>query len=466
VLLSYLKLDTKAYPKPSRRNAAIGCASLLAQMSDIARKSAETFGFKVLYQGVNALTGILLARVLGPYGKGIFAYVASALAVLLALNSGQGAAISWQYGRLKRPSAEVLHAMLRVLLFGGAPLALIVTVIALTVPDQVHLLAVALIVPFAFFIQMTLAFYLADGNVRVFNMQMIITSVVFLVGLVPSLLLFHLGITAVLVCWVFSYVVTAFYVMVNLKPYYARSRGNTSLYREQLTFGFKASANAVASLLNYQIDIFIIRFVLGAAALGVYSIAIAAGEFILQLNGPLRQSAFGRINSGSRSESANLTAKCVRHTLAGSCLACIVAFFLIPPLIPLVYGKAFEGGGTALRFLTPGIAAYSVLPFFSVFFTQQLGRPLQQLLILSGSALLCAVITFATVKSLGIAGGAIATSLSNVAALVTSVILFRRETGMSLKTLFGFTRDDLRPYKNLINSFLHRAWSFGSGRRA
>jgi O-antigen/teichoic acid export membrane protein len=448
------------------RNAATACASLQAEMSDIARKSAETFGFKILYQSINALTGILLARVVGPYGKGIFAYVASVLAVLQAFNSGQGAAISWQYGRLKRPSGAVLKAMLTILAYGAGALALLVAVIALTVPDQMHLLAVAVVIPFAFFIQMTLAFYLADGNVRVFNLQMLITSAVFLIGLIPSLLIFHLGLTAVLVSWVLSYVVTAVYVFVNLRPYSAQnSREVRGLFGEQLVFGLKASANAVASLLNYQIDIFIIRFVLGASALGVYSIAIAAGEFILQLNGPLKQSAFGRINSGSRAESANLTAKCVRHTLVGVALACTVVFFLGPPVIPLIYGKAFAGAGTALRFLMPGIAAYSALPFFSTFFIQQLGRPLQQLAILSGSAVLCAIITLATVKTLGIAGGAIATSVSNLAAFSTCVILFTRETGITAKGLFGFTAEDIRPYKNLLSSFLDRAWSFGHGRR-
>ena len=435
-------------------------------MSDIARKSVETLGFKIVSQAANMVAGIMLARLLGPYGKGTFAYVGSVLSMLLAINSGQSAAVSWQYGRLKRPSADVFAAMLRVLLYAGIPLMVILVGIALLVRGQEHLIAVAVALPFAYFSQMALGFYLADGKVRVFNGQILITSAGFLCAATLSLFVFHLGLNGVLVSWVISWIAAFAYTTLMLRPYVGKAHADASAhFREQAGFGLKASANTLVAFLNYQIDIFIIRFVLGPQSLGVYSIAIGAGELMLQLSTPLRQSAFRVINSGSRAESAAMTAKCVRHALAIIAIGCIALFIAAPYLVPLVYGSAFAPAATVIRFLIPGIIAYSVMPFFAAFFTQQLGRPSLTLRVLSLSTVVCAAVTLATIKFWGITAGAIGTSISYFTAFMVSVALFQRETGMPLRVLFGYSREDVQPYRGLLNSLWERARGLARGRR-
>ncbi len=92
-------------------------------MSDIPKKSFETFIIRFINQAAGVLTGILMARVLGAYGKGIFTYATNVLSVLQTLNAGQSSAISWQYGRLRQPGGAVLRATLRVLTFVSLPLA-------------------------------------------------------------------------------------------------------------------------------------------------------------------------------------------------------------------------------------------------------------------------------------------------------------------------------------------------------
>ena len=436
-------------------NANIQAGQQRRQMSDLPRKSVETFVFRALTQAALVVAGIITARILGPYGKGVFAYVSNVFLLLLAFNDCQSAAISWQYGRLKRPSGEVLAAMMRILAFGGISAALIVIAVSLTLQGQRPLIADAFALPFAFFSQMATAFYLADGKVRTQNIQNLIRAMSFMLGLVPALMVFRLGIPGMLAVWVLAWVGSATYAFLMLRPYAAASAhdGGAVHVKEQVVFGLKASANSLAALLNFNIDIYIVLFILGPKALGVYAVAIGAGQGMWQLTQPLAVSAYGRINSGSRVESMNLTAKCVRHSLIVVGASCVLLFFIGPSLITTLYGAPFRDAGAVLRFLLPGIVAYSMVPFFSAFFSQQLGKPLVLVRILSISTIICAAITLATIRPLGIAAGAIATSASYLTALILCVILFLGETGMSLKTLFGFTRDDIRPYRALAASF-------------
>ena len=437
-----------------------------SNMSDIPRKSIETFGIRFVSQLIAVLTGILIARMLGPYGRGIFAYASSVFFIIVAFNAGQSLAISWQYGKLKRASGQVLDAMLRILIFGGIPVALIVVTVSLVVPGQRPLLAVALALPFAFLAQMATAFYIADGNVRVLNIQTLITTVGFFLALVPVLLVFHLGINGMLGAWVCSYVASAVYATFMLRQYSDGARPAADLVanvKEQAIFGVKSSANSVIALLNFRIDIFLVLFILGPKALGVYSVAVGAGEVVWQLTRPLALSAFGRINSGSLADATNLTAKCVRHSLAMVALTGLVLYFIGPFLITTLYGHAFANAGTVLRFLLPGIVAYSMTPFFSAFFSQQLSKPAVPLIILSISTVVCAVITIATIRPLGIVAGAIGTSVSYVTTLIISALLFRSETGMPLRSLFGFRRDDIQPYARLWGSLWKRVSSITLG---
>ncbi len=316
-------------------------------------------------------------------------------------------------------------------------------------PGQRPLIAVAVALPFCLLAQAALGFFLADGDLRTCNIQATITSMGMLLGLLVAYFIFHLGLAATLIVWV-AIILTAIYSGIKVLPYFGTVTDNVAaLIKQQLSFSARVSANAVVALLNFRIDVFIILYMLGAKALGVYSIAIGAGELMWQVNRPLGLSAFQRINSDSREDAIYVTAKCVRHSLVMVATGCILIFFIAPPLITLVYGRAFAGAGPALRALLPGIIAYSMTPFFSGFFTQQMGRPNITLTISLMSTALCAIFTIATIKHFGIVGGALATSISYAAALIVNLFLFRRETGLSVCSMFTFRPDDVRPYKEL-----------------
>jgi O-antigen/teichoic acid export membrane protein len=175
-----------------------------------------------------------------------------------------------------------------------------------------------------------------------------------------------------------------------------------------------------------------------------------------QLSRPLATAAFGRIGSSDEGEAAALTARCIRHSFAFVTAASIVAFFIGPTLITLIYGSQFAAAGTVLRLLLPGIIAYCIMPFLATFYIQQLGRPSIPLLLSTISTVVCAGFTWAFIPRYGMGAGAAATSASYVTAVGIATVLFCRRTGMNFTELFALNRDDMKQYMRLLTGLSNR----------
>jgi len=126
-------------------------------------------------------------------------------------------------------------------------------------------------------------------------------------------------------------------------------------------------------------------------------------------------------------------------------------------LVTLVYGPQFAPAGLVVRFLLPGIIVYSAMPILSTFFTQQMGKPVVPLVFSALSMILCALVTFFTIRKIGIVGGAIATSISYLVAFAAASIFFSRNTGISPRSMFVLDASDLREYLALMRSTWRKA---------
>jgi O-antigen/teichoic acid export membrane protein len=421
-------------------------------MSEIAKKSVENFAARIIGQAFGVAGAIVIARTLGPSGKGVFTYAATVVAMFQMINAGQSSAIAWQYTRRKRRASDLLRAMGSVQVVFVLPVIAGLIAAAIFLPGQQALLAAAAAVPFALFVQSSTGFFLADGDVRAVNVQQILMGVLSAAAYMPLLIVLHANLAVLFAVWVAGFVAAAVYTAFKLRRYAQITEGDAAngLVREQLGYAGQVSLNSAVQYLNFRIDVFIIMALLGQSALGVYSIGIGLGEVLWQVSRPMVTASFARIARGSESEAAAATATCMRHSFALVLLGAIVIFFAAPPLIPLVYGRQFAEAGLVARLLLPGIIAYSMMPTLATFFAQQLGQPRIPLIFSSVSTVLCAVITFLTIPHFGILGGAMATSASYCVAFTAAATYFVRRTRIAPRWLFALTRADLEPYRSLI----------------
>ncbi len=421
---------------------------------ELSTKSFETFVFRLFSQASLTILGIVLAREIGPLGKGIYIYAATILAILLTVSSGQSSAITWQYARQKMSSATVYAAMMRFCTLLVLPISIGLALFGLWRHD-VTLIAPALALPFAYFNQVTLAFFLSDGHVRWANVQGLLVPGILVVAVVIACVGFHQNVDTVLVLWVLSFAVVGVRSFVLVRRYANRGPREENVWHafiDQLKFASKASAGVLLQALNFQINLFLVSWILGATMLGVYSVAVGLGQLMWFISRPLAFSSYGRIASLPKRESARLTLLCLRHSIIAVGIASVLLFFIGPRLIVLLYGARFSGSALALRCILPGIVAYCGMPFVSQFYVSQMGRPMTATYISGVSTITCAAISLALIHPLGIAGCAIATSVSYSAAFGIMLFLFYKETNIAPTQIFAVSLRDLRHYDDLLKT--------------
>lgn len=422
-------------------------------MSSIAKKSLETLVIRVSTQLLGAGGGIVVARMLLPVGKGEFTYAGTILGFGLMLAVGQTRAVQWQYGKRGVPVASVIRVMLFVVLGVSLLLSLALALIGILIPSQHSLLFVAVALPFAAFAQAAGGIFLADGDVRTLNIKELFPYVLAPLVYVPVIVFFYRSLWVVLAAWAASYVVGAAYIAFSLRRYAgsrAPSTNSMELAKEQLTFGSHAGLSTLLQYLDFRIDVFLVMFMLGSASLGIYSVGIAIGEFIWQLSSAMINPSLQDIGGKDFRRAAEVTAKCMRHSLVLVVLAAACVGLLAPRLVPLIYGPAFSYGAVVTIALLPGIIAYSMMPSLSAFFSQQLGRPKLPAYFSALSAAVCAIITALTLHRFGIIAAAVATSVSYIGAFSVAAIYFTRVSGLSGERIFAYSAEDLRPYRSLL----------------
>jgi O-antigen/teichoic acid export membrane protein len=438
---------------------ALGAPGLDANaVNTIAKKSIETFVVRSFNQAATLAVGILIARMLGPSGKGIYAYALTVLGLLVSIASGQTSAIARQLAKGKQPPRIVYGALLRTVAIFAVPISTVLVVVALVQPTQRVLLAAAIALPLVVYMALANGFFLSASDVRSSNLQTLVQSLVLLIG-VPVAALLRGNLAAILAAWIISYIVATAFSTVRLRAYLKPVSQSAPIhypFREQLFFGLKTTLNTAVEELNLRINIFLILGMLGAAALGIYSLGIGIAGLLWQLSRPIATAAFGRIGSEDEAQAADLTARCMRHSLAFVMAASIVAFIIGPWLLVVVYGSKFAAAGGVLRLLLPGVVAYCIMPLLATFYTQQLGRPMIPLALSAISTVICAATTAVLIPRFGIAAAAVATSVSYIVAVGIAAILFVRQTGIAPTKLFFLDRQDLQQYWFLAGSLFAR----------
>ncbi|HEU5003743.1 MAG TPA: lipopolysaccharide biosynthesis protein [Actinomycetota bacterium] len=133
-----------------------------------------------------------------------------------------------------------------------------------------------------------------------------------------------------------------------------RPRGRYPL-RPLLGFGARGFGWNVANMANARLDQILMAPYLASAQIGIYAVAVALATVPIQISGAVTARSFGEV--GASSQRGREAARYMRLTalvLVGCCLAVAAP---APWLIPLVFGHAYRATFTPLLLLLPGSLA-------------------------------------------------------------------------------------------------------------
>jgi O-antigen/teichoic acid export membrane protein len=195
-----------------------------------------------------------------------------------------------------------------------------------------------------------------------------------------------------------------------------------------------ALANIV-SLANYRASLFLMERTHGLAVAGIYSVAAQLAELLWLLSWAVTVSTYSAIGSADAGSAATTTARAVRVGLAAVLVAAPLLAFAAWMLLPRILGESYRASLTPLLLLLPGVSAYAAASALSAYYTQHRGQPHWAAGIAALSLVLTLTVGAWAIPRWGANGGALATTVGYVVAIVIACGRFSRDTGIHWSAL-------------------------------
>jgi O-antigen/teichoic acid export membrane protein len=334
---------------------------------DFAQNVAATLGTRVLLVTIGLATAVLVARSLGPEGRGLYAVALAVAAIGVQVgNLGLHASNTWAVSRNPRLLPTLIaNSLLTSLVVGGIG-ALVAWVVLTAWPGIVDLpaslLALGLLaIPIGLAYLLLQNLLLGTGRIREFNAIELFVRIVtvamlvavILAGMVSALLAVLAGVIASTIG-----VLACFVALQNGLG--GRLRPRVELLRIHAGYGLKAYSAALFSFLVLRFDLLMVQHFLGAQDAGYYSIAVAMADLLYMLPVVIGMLLFPRLaamaDERRRWRVASRMAVLVGLVMAG---IAVVAALLAGPAITFLFGKEFLPAEPAFLWLLPGIVMLS-----------------------------------------------------------------------------------------------------------
>jgi O-antigen/teichoic acid export membrane protein len=386
---------------------------------------AVSFGTSTSIQGLAIVTGVLLARTLGPHGRGALAAVQLWPAMLAALGSlGIPESLTYFAARRRTSPGTLICTALGIVAVQSVVLVGIgAAVLPLLLPSSPGVR----IAGFAYlaFIPLNLAILAVASTLnglqrprtyQALRLLVVVLNVAAVVGLTVGSVLSVLTMT---LAYLAGSVVVLAVAVLTIRAAIAGDplRFDAAVGRDMLVFGVKSHVGSVSSLMNERLDQLVIAVLLSPAQLGLYVVAVTLTSATTLVGSSVALVALPRLAALTPSRAARETRRLVALTLGVSALVTAPLVVLAPWLVGFFFGSAFSGAVPACRVLLLAAVALSLNRALSAMLTG-LGRPVDsgvgELL-----ALVCTVVLLATLlPALGLLGAAVA---SLVAYLVSAI---------------------------------------------
>jgi O-antigen/teichoic acid export membrane protein len=403
--------------------------------------AAATYGANLAVAVLSLVNVLIVARALGPSGRGDVAFLiavgllTSHLASMSVHEANANLAGSEPAVRSRLGTNSVLFA----LALGAAAMLVVVTVVALfpAVGGEVDraLLWVALTVVPVFVLKNYLSFLVrADYGFAVANIAWVVGPVC---GVAVNGLLALTGVITVglaIVVWVGGQVAGT----VILACYVARHVGfgppDLALARRTLRFGLRAHLGRLMEVGNYRVDQWFLGAIAGSRELGLYSIAVAWAEVLFYLPGVLGLVQRPDLVRANAREAARLAAKVCRVALLLAVAAALALVVAAPLLCVTVFGEPFAGSVDDLRVLALGAFGIALLELLKNALLAQ-RRALAASAAVAVAFSLTVVLDLILIPSYGGLGAAIATAAAYTGGGVAVALIFTRALGGRLGEL-------------------------------
>jgi O-antigen/teichoic acid export membrane protein len=426
----------------------------------LVRSGTLTLASRVVIFGLAIVSNVILARSLGPEGRGLYALALVApSAVTLIANLGVSQALVYYSARKTYANDQLIGQILSLsLMLGGVATAALLGVVAVMgkyilpgVPIYLIFIASASI-PLGVFFYYALAYQQGLERFVGFNALYLVNAVALLVLFLP-LLAQRGNVRLAVAGWTLSWVPTAavgLYVLsrsgkINLRldPRLARS-----LFR----FGIVGYLSFLTSYFNLRLSTFLVNIFTNATQVGFYAVAISLAETIWYISTAAAQVLAPRVAGAEGPAPEITTARVTRVVLWMSSAASAALGLAAPIVVRILFGTAFSPSVVAIWLLLPGIVTLSVARVLSSYLLGKNRLRIDLYASLAG-LVVTIVLDLLLIPRFGFAGAAIASSVAYTTTMVVDMVWVVRNSQLTIADLVVPSWSDVRAVRYL--------WPFG-----
>ena len=214
------------------------------------------------------------------------------------------------------------------------------------------------------------------------------------------------------------------------------------LLLEEIGFGLRLWIGSLARFLNFRTDQILMGFLATEAALGFYAVAVNVSEILLYLPSSAATALLpliARTEPGRRSEE---TLRAFRSVVFVSGAGALAAAVIGPVFLPMVFGDAFDESVVPFLWLLPGTLGFAASAVFSNALVGSSSPGLSSLGPMV--SLVCGfALDLALIPTHGATGAAAAASAAFLVGGATALVTYRRVSRFAWRSLLVPHRGDL-----------------------
>nr|WP_304216779.1 flippase [Fredinandcohnia onubensis] len=417
---------------------------------------------------IGLLYTVIIARVLGPTGNGIYQLIILLPTMLLTIfNLGVGSSSVYYIGR-KQYSVEdilktnsrsgVLLSFLSVIL--GALFLLFFSGQFFQDVDPIYLFAILLLMPFLFLNEYFLVIFQGKQDFKSYNMLSLSRQIIALLFTVLFLVIIRLDILGAVLAFIFGilaqYLLSRYFLKKKLGIRGKDGAYSKDYFKKSISYGLKAHISNILSFINYRSDIFIISFYINPAAVGIYTAAVSISERLWIVSQAISSVLFPTVSSlDNQDEKNHLTSVLSRNVLWLSIFGGLIFYLLSDLIILILFGKEYIESSLAIKFLLPGIVLFSVDRILSNDLAGR-GKPEINMNVSIFTVISNIVLNIILVPIYGILGAAIATSITYSLATIIKLFIFKKQTGVKISKLLLIQSEDYQFYRRILKKVKRR----------
>lgn len=401
---------------------------------------------------VSLLTGIVVARFLGPEGKGIIAMLTVPVGLVCAFGeSGIRPASAFLLAKKQYSTEDIQASMLAVFCVTG-PIAFLTVIIAYYYLGSLEYgwrlnVLFALTVPIILLRRYAAGLLLGRQMITRLNYVEIVNGCVILLGVSFFVALLPYGKIGVGVAYFLGALASMSLVLITIKKIASlRPRWVSPIPAKLVQRGLLYAMSLFVLDLNSRISLLMLGILQGKEHVGIYSVGSGISEMLRQIPLSIGVVLFARSLSWSPKEAKgqiDSVLLLLRIILPISVLGAGALYIIGYTMVPILYGEAFNDSVMVLAWLLPGTIPFSLFLFMHFYAAGQ-GEPHMALKGFIPASVLAYVLNLLLIPDYGYVGAALSSTISYIFGVGVYFYFFKRLYSCTFSNAFILKKSDFK----------------------